>query len=166
MHRQPFAVPPAPVKTPRDVSQEINFGVAQDLKKSWGGRFPSWQEFKAANKSGRVRTNKNVGIKAIHFKGIPRGFWLLFGIVTPCGMFAGPIVCIICARFGVWSWWTIILGLCASWFLYKVSLEGAADAIRHGAEANEALYQALFRVVHLCSARSRLHLGPKHRTPT
>jgi hypothetical protein len=143
MHRQPSAVPPGPLKTPRDVSQEINLGVAQDLKKSWGGRFPSWQEFKTANKSGRVRTNKNVGIKAIHFKGIPRGFWLLFGIMTPCGMFAAPIVCIILASFGVWAWWTIILGLCASWFLYKVSLEGAADAIRHGAEANEALYQAL-----------------------
>jgi hypothetical protein len=137
------AVPPVPLKPPRDVSQEINRGVAQDLKKSWGGRFPTWQEFKAANKAGRVRVNKNVGMKAIHFKGIPRGFWLPFGILTPWGMFAAPIACIILASVGVWAWWTIIFGLCASWFLYKVSLEGAADAIRHGAEGNEALYQAL-----------------------
>jgi hypothetical protein len=158
MHRQPSAVPPVPLETPRDISQEIDNSIARDLKKLWGGRFPTWEEFQTASKAGQVRANKGIGIKAIHLPGIPRGFWFLFGIVTPCGMIAVPIACISLAMFGVVGWWTLIPGLFASWLLYKVSLEGAGDAIRYGAVENEALYQAL-----VC--KGGFLFGPSSPTP-
>lgn len=127
----------------RDVSQAIDNGIARDLQNLWGGRFPTWEEFKAANQAGRVRTNKGIGIKAIGLKGVPRSSWFFFGVATPCGMFAAPILCLILAICGIVGWWTLIPALFASWYLYKVSLAGAADAIRYGAVDNEALYQAL-----------------------
>jgi hypothetical protein len=128
----------------RDVSQEeLENSITNNLKTLWGGRLPTWDEFKTASKAGRVRANKGIGIKAVGLKGIPRSFWLLFGVVTPCGMFAVPIGCIILVILGLVGWLTLIPALFASWFLYKVSLEGAADAIRYGAEENEALYNAL-----------------------
>jgi len=122
---------------------ELDNSIADDLKNVWGGRLPTWDEFRTASKADSVRANKDIGIEAIGLKGIPRSFWLLFGVVTPCGVFAVPIGCIILAIFGVVGWWTLIPGLSASWFLYKVSLEGAANAIRYGAEENEALYNDL-----------------------
>jgi hypothetical protein len=146
------------IPTPRDVSQAIDDSVTRKLKSAWGGRFPTWEEYKVAKEGGRVKANKNIGIKAIHLRGVPRGLWFLFGIVTPWGMFAAPVVCIILAMLGVWGWWTIILGLFVSWFLYKVSLEGAADAIKYGAEENEALYQAL-----VC--RGAFLFGPAESVP-
>jgi hypothetical protein len=54
-----------------------------------------------------------------------------------------PIGCIILAILGVVRWWGLIPALFASWYLYTVSLEGAADPIRYGAEKDEALYNTL-----------------------
>jgi hypothetical protein len=42
------------VRTPPSVSQALDNSIAADLKKLWGGRFPTWEEFKDANKAGRV----------------------------------------------------------------------------------------------------------------
>lgn len=126
-----------------DIVTQLDTSILGDLKTRWNGRLPTWEEFRAANKSGRVRANKSIGMKAINLQGIPRSFWFLFGIVTPWGMYIVPLACAILAILGIWGWWTIIVGLFASWFLYKVTLEGAADAIRHGAAENELLYQAL-----------------------
>src|SRR5271156_2849122 len=117
------------IRTPRDALQAMHDSITNDLVNAWGGRLPTWAEYKIANKSGRVRANKNIGMKAIYLQGVPRGFLFLFGIVTPWGMCAAPVACIILAILGVWGWWTIIPGLFTSWFLYKVSLEGAAAAI-------------------------------------
>jgi hypothetical protein len=59
------------------------------------------------------------------------------------GSFIIPIVCVILSIIGIIGWWSVIAGLFAGWFLYKVTLEGAADAIKYGAAQSEPLYQAL-----------------------
>jgi hypothetical protein len=65
-----------------DIVTQMNTSVASDLKARWNGRFPTWEEFQGASKSGRVQVNKNIGIKAIWLTGVPKSFMILYGIVT------------------------------------------------------------------------------------
>jgi hypothetical protein len=74
---------------------------------------------------------------------VPKSFVIVFGIVTASAVFIIAVACIVLAILGVFRWWSIVAGLLASWFLYKVTLEGAADAIKYGAERSEPLYQML-----------------------
>jgi hypothetical protein len=128
-----------------DVIQKIDDGITDDLIKLWGGRLPTWEEFKAANKRGRVRANKNIGIKAIGLQGVPKSFWILYGVLTASAVLVVPIACILLSILGVIEWWYIIVSFFVSLFLYKLTLEGAAEAIKCGAEKDEALYWHLVR---------------------
>ena len=132
----------------RDVVAEfkdpLNFpSMAEKLKAQWGGRFPTWDEYKKACQHGGVRANKSIGINAIWLKAVPTGHKVMFGIVTPSAVFIVPVVCVVLSIIGMIGWWSVIVGLFASWYLYKVTLEGAADAIKYGAIQSEPLYQAL-----------------------
>lgn len=64
------------------MTQQVNELAAKDLTELWGGRLPTWEEFKEASQGGRVRVNKTVAAQAIHWKGMPTAMMVLYGIVT------------------------------------------------------------------------------------
>ena len=127
----------------RDIAREIDDGMANDLKKLWGGRLPTWEEFKEASKNHRVKTNKGIASKAIFLRGVPKSHQITFGIITAAGVFLIPIISVILYIFGNVGAWVILVCFFAGWFLYKATLNGACDGIRHGAEKSEPLYQHL-----------------------
>ncbi len=127
----------------RDIPREIDDSIASDLKKIWGGRLPTWDEFKIASKAGRVRTNKGIASKAIFLRGVPISHQIIFGIVTAAATFLMPVTAVILYFFGYFSGWVVIGCFTGAWYLYKVTLDGMCDGIRYGAEKKEALYCAL-----------------------
>jgi hypothetical protein len=127
------------------IIQQINARAAANLQKMWGGRTPTWEEFKEASRGGRVRVNKSVANIAIHWHGMPKSHMILFGIITLWATFlAVPIAIALHFITGISAWW--IAGSAAlAWYLYKVSIDGQCEGIRYGAEANEELYKALIQ---------------------
>lgn len=125
------------------ITQQINAAAAAKLQKMWGGRMPSWEEFKEASKGGRVRVNKSVANVAIHWRGIPKTHMILFGIITLWTMFlAIPVALALHFIIGISAWW-IAGSAVLAWYLYKVSRDGQCDGIRYGAESDKELYQVL-----------------------
>jgi hypothetical protein len=114
-----------------------------DLKKQWGGRLPTWDEYKKADKDGRVKTNKGVANKALSLPGVPKLYYIMFGLITPWGMFLVPSIAIVLYLFGRGNGWVvlgcILVGVC----LYKLTFVGACYGIMKGAKADERLYQIL-----------------------
>lgn len=56
--------------------------TVRTLREAWGGRLPTWEEFKLASKSGRVTVDKTVALQAINLQGMPRGPAVFYGVVT------------------------------------------------------------------------------------
>lgn len=126
-----------------DINEQIAQSAVQDLKEMWGGNLPTWEDFKKASKNGRVRANKTVAAEAIHMKGIPKAYFIIYGVITLwLGFLIFPATLILWFFMDFSAWW-IIGSLCAAWFLVKVSREGHCEGMKHGAERNEKFYEIL-----------------------
>ena len=109
----------------------------------WGGRLPTWKEFKEASAQGNVRINKTVAAEAVFFQGVPKSMMIVFGIVT---MWAAFLIVPVTAGlyfFGLLGGWWIFASFIAAWLLIKISRYGHCVAIKMGAERNEELYKLL-----------------------
>jgi hypothetical protein len=111
------------------------------LKRLWGGRLPTWEEFKQARKEGRVGTDEAVANRALGL--LPRAWYIIYGILTPWGMFVVPILAITLYLLGHMNGWIALGSLSVAWFLYKTTFLGACYGILNGATADERLYRML-----------------------
>jgi len=125
------------------MNQQVNKLAIKDLTELWGGRLPTWDEFKIANREGRVRVNKTVAAQAIHWKGVPTAMMVLYGIVTMWTAFLLVPVMVGFYFFDIVSGWWILGAVVAAWFLIRVSRDGHCEGIKMGAERDEGLYTAL-----------------------
>ncbi len=114
-----------------------------DLKKQWDGRLPTWDEYKKANNDGRVKTNKGVANKALSLPGVPKFYYIMFGLIIPWGMFLVPSIAIILYFFGYGNGWMVFGCILGGIALYKLTFVGACYGVMEGAAANERLYQTL-----------------------
>ena len=121
----------------------IDEGIVRDLNKLWGGRLPTWAEYKAAKRAGRIKTNKGVAQRAVNQRGVPAYYSIMFGIVTPGAMFLVPIAGVVSYFLSYCSGWVAVAALVGGVFCYKLTFVGACYGVLEGAEADEALYQAL-----------------------
>ena len=125
------------------MNEQVALSVVQDMKEMWGGNLPTWEDFKQALKNGRVRANKTVAVQAIQMKGIPKAYFIMYGIITLwLGFLIFPAT-LIAWFFMKFSAWFILGSAFAAWFLVKVSREGHCEAMKHGAERNEKFYEIL-----------------------
>ena len=126
-----------------DINEQIAESAVKELKEIWGGTLPTWKDFKKASKNGRVRANKTVAAQAIHMKGIPKAYFIIYGVITLwLGFLIFPATLIAWFFMDFSAWW--ILGSSfAAWFLVKVSREGHCEGMKHGAERNEKFYEIL-----------------------
>jgi len=122
---------------------EFDEAIANALKEQWGGRFPTWQEFKTASRIGHIAVNNNVSMEAIKLPGVPWRYKITYGILTASGVFLVPLICLILAIIGMIKWWSIIFGILVGWVLFKITVKGSAQSIRYGAEDSETLYHSL-----------------------
>ncbi|MGH7871863.1 MAG: hypothetical protein ACREQO_06540 [Candidatus Binatia bacterium] len=126
-----------------NVGQMIDEGIVRDLTKLWGGRLPTWTEYKAARHAGRVKTNKGVAQRAVNQRGVPAYYRIMFGAVTPWGMFLVPIAGVFSYFFSYSNGWFAVAALAGGIFCYKLTFAGACYGVLEGAEADEVLYQRL-----------------------
>lgn len=130
--------------------------IAEEVTKMWGGRTPTWEEFKQASRDGRVRVNKSIAAQAIFLKGMPIAYKILYGVITIwAGFLALPIV-LIAYFIAKFSFLWVLGAAIASYFLIKVSREGHCEGIKAGAENNEDLYSLLFN-------NGAFLFGPPHK---
>ena len=115
--------------------------TVQEMKQLWGGNLPTWEEYKMAQKNGRVRVDKTVAAKAINIQGFPRSYFIIYGIITLwLGFLIFPVT-LIAWFFTDFSGWWVLGSLAVSWFLVKVSREGHCEGLKHCAEKNPELYE-------------------------
>jgi hypothetical protein len=115
-----------------------------DLKRLWSGRLPTWQEFKQAEDAGRVKTNKTIAQKALcSLPGIPKGWYILYGVITPWAMFIIPITGIILYFVGYANVWVMVTCILGGWYLYKMIFIGACYGIMDAAKGDERIYETL-----------------------
>lgn len=125
------------------MNSKIAQSAVQEMKDMWGGNLPTWEDFKNASKNGRVRANKTVAAQAINIKGISKAYFIIYGIITlwlGFLIFPGTVIAWFFMDFS--AWW-MLGALFAAWFLVKVSREGHCEAMKHGAEKSEKLYEIL-----------------------
>lgn len=125
------------------LNRQIAEIAAQDLAAKWGGRLPTWEEFKAASRAGRVASNKTVAAEAIWLTGMPRLPALFYGAVTIwVGFLLAPAAIIAWLFFG-WSAWWILGGFAGCAFLISVSRNGHCTVMEAGCEQRRDLYEFL-----------------------
>jgi len=127
------------------INEQLAQSAVKELETMWGGNLPTWDDYKKAARSGRVRTNKTLAAQAIGMKGMPKAYFIIYGIITLwLGFLIFPATAIAWFFMDFSAWW-ILGALAASWFLVKVSREGHCEGIKHAAEKNEELYKILVR---------------------
>lgn len=125
------------------MNEQIAQSSIQDLKEMWGGNLPTWEDYKQAYKNGHVRANKTVASQAINMKGIPKAFFIIYGIITMwLGLLLFPATLISWFLMDFSAWW-FLGALFVAWFLIKVSREGHCEGMKLGAAKNEKLYEVL-----------------------
>jgi hypothetical protein len=66
---------------------QIDTSIAKKLVELWGGRVPTWEEFKQASKERRVRVNKGIASKTLETSAKlgsePKTFWIIYGVIVP-----------------------------------------------------------------------------------
>ena len=129
------------------LDEQIDAGIARQLIDNWGGRLPTWDEFKQASREGRVSVNKGIASKTLSISATvgaaPRIYWVIYGIIVPWLMFLSiPVAIALYALVSFSGWWIPGAFLFAI-FLYKVSLQGSCDGIKSGAELDERFYSFL-----------------------
>ena len=119
--------------------------VMRSLLEMWGERMPTWEEFKQAKAGGRVSTDKAIALRAIHWRGVPKTWMIIYGILTPwIGFLVVPVAIAMYFFRGVSRWW-ILGSVCTAWFLLSVTKEGACEAIKDAATRDEEIYEALVK---------------------
>jgi hypothetical protein len=128
------------------LSKQINELTVRELVQAWGGRLPTWDEFKGASRAGTVRVNKGVIVEMVVAGAVPRSYAILYGmIVLPISILIIPLA--IAAY--VFNWlggWGLFGSVLVAGYLFKVAAyDGALRATLAAAETSEAVYQRLIQ---------------------
>jgi len=127
------------------MNRQFAEAVTHRLMQHWGGRLPTWEEFKAAKKAGHVKVNKTVAAEAITWRSVPVSFRYFYGVALPWISFLLVPATLVAWPILGFSGWLVLGSFVGAWFLLKVSREGHCDGISIGAEEDEAFYDLLVR---------------------
>jgi CheY-like chemotaxis protein len=122
---------------------ERHASTVKALCEMWGDRLPTWEEFRQAKEVGRLRTDKSVALHAIHWRGVPKAWMVIYGILTPwAACLVVPITVGMYFIRNVSAWW-IFASVFTAWFLFRITQEGACEAIKDAATQDHKMYEAL-----------------------
>ena len=130
-----------------NVIRELDSSIVRKLAQMWGGRMPTWEEFKLAHERGVVRTNKSLAYKVFWDVGVPKFRALVFGFIIPVVgaliVLAAPVVLSIMGKL---SYWLIpVIWILGSWLLFKVCAIAACEAVKDRAVRNQKIYESLVK---------------------
>ena len=127
------------------MNQQIAEHADKEIKEVWGGRLPTWEEYKRAKRDGRVRANKTVAAQVMDAEPIPKAFFILYSVISLWVgflIFPATLVAWFFLRFN--ALW-ILGAVLAAWLLVKVSREGHCEGMKAGAVRDEDFYEFLVR---------------------
>lgn len=126
-----------------DINEQIANSVAEDLRNLWGGKMPTWDDFKTAAKKGRVKANKTVAAQVINKKGIPIAYSIIYGVLTLLiGFLIIPATMLLWFFLDFSAWW-LLVSVFGAVFFVKLSRAGHCEGMIHAAEGNEKIYELL-----------------------
>lgn len=130
--------------------ERLDSTIVEDLTAMWGGRLPTWEEFRSSHSRGIVRVSRHLAYKSFYGNAAVRkacGPRFGFGFAVPVGgalaIFAIPILACFVLKL---SYWFVPLGwLVISPLFYKSLEREACRGLEAGAARNENLYETLVR---------------------
>jgi hypothetical protein len=125
------------------LNHQIAEHTASMVKAAWGGRYPTWSEFKQCSREGQVRVDKTVAAEAIYLDPVPPSFRILYGYVTLWAGFLAVPVSLTLWLMSDLSAWFILVGVILGWYLVRVARDGHCEGITTAAENDETFYQRL-----------------------
>jgi hypothetical protein len=139
----PLSPEPEPRPLPPSLEQSLSATITKKLIEAFGGRLPTWEEFKQASRHGRVRGSTSLAFYTMWWSGMPTGYAIFYGFfVALASLLATPIAVGLYFLVGISGWW-IIASIAMAVYLFGVTKEGAGTTMITGAQRNERLYQLL-----------------------
>jgi hypothetical protein len=127
------------------LSNQIAELTVQELIQAWGGRLPTWDEFKGASRAGKVRLNKRIVVEMVTAGTVPRSYTVVYGmVVLPISVLIVPLA-IVAYLFNWLGGWGLFGSVLGAGYLFKVAHDGAFRATLAAAESNEPVYWHLVR---------------------
>jgi hypothetical protein len=128
---------------PPSLEQSLSATITKKLIEAFGGRLPTWEEFRQASKHGRVRGSTSLAFYTMWWSGMPTGYAIFYGFfVALASLLAIPIAVGLYVFAGISGWW-IIASIAMAVYLFGVTKQGAGTTMITGAQRNERLYQML-----------------------
>lgn len=126
----------------KTLTQQMAEMTRNEVYALWGGRAPTWEEYKEAYLASRVRADKSIATLTINTRGVPT-IAIIHSVITALiGYLALPASIAWYFISNISGWW-IVGGFAASYFFMKVSREVQCEGIKLGAFKNEELYRHL-----------------------
>jgi hypothetical protein len=139
----PLSPESQPRPLPPSLEQSLSATITKKLIEAFGGRLPTWEEFKQASRYGRVRGSTSLAFYTMWWSGMPTGYAIFYGFfVALASLLAIPIAVGLYFIAGISGWW-IIASIAVAVYLFGVTKEGAGTTMITGAQRNERLYQML-----------------------
>jgi hypothetical protein len=139
----PLLPDPQPTPLPPRLEQSLSATITKKLIEAFGGRLPTWEEFKGASRHGRVRGSTSLAFYTMWWSGMPTGYAIFYGLfVALASLLTIPIAIGLYVFAGISGWW-IIASIAVAVYLFGVTKEGAGTTMITGAQRNERLYQTL-----------------------
>jgi len=133
------------------LTDSIALSSAMEMKKKWGGEFPSWEEYKKALQSGRVKTHKTIAVKFMMSPlsrgvgGVPISRRVLYNITMWLSFLVIPVVIISWFVSGFTAWW-ILGSFFAARYLNQFTRNGYCVEMEMSAKENQKIYEDLVGV--------------------
>jgi hypothetical protein len=119
------------------------------LLEAWGGRLPTWEEFKKASRRGEVRVHKTIAFHVILDRGQPLRFVLAYVAaysMLPLQVLSVlflPVALVLYVLSYMSGWW-VVGTILAAWIFGRLGSVGRLAAIASAAaERDKELYQAM-----------------------
>jgi len=139
----PLSPDPQSRPLPPSLEQSLYATITKKLIEAFGGRLPTWEEFKEASRQGRVRGSTSLAFYTMWWSGMPTGYAIFYGFfVALASLLAIPVAVGLYVLAGISGWW-IIASIAVAVYLFGVTKEGAGTTMITGAQRSEQLYQML-----------------------
>lgn len=125
------------------IDEAVARSAASQLKEAWGGRLPTWDEYRAAVKAGAVQANRTIALHASRTAPVSIIARVLYGIALPWLGFLVIPACIVAAVLGWVSWWWLIGAAIAAYVLTKIARDGQCTCLIEGAVRDEWFYRLM-----------------------
>ena len=126
------------------LTEQIARSTLRQVVEAWDGNIPTWNDFKVALAENKVEVNQNIASQAIYMDGMPKEYFIIYGVITLCvGFLVFPATVVYWIFADISAWW-ILLSLFFAIVFIRVSRNGHCDGILQAAKNNEKIYYDLF----------------------